>query len=55
MNINYATRQLIRSSTRGYMSTNFDPKNLKIKKLTLKIIFLTLPSLLLLLTTTLVL
>ncbi len=36
MNINYATRQLIRSSTRGYMSTNFDPKNFKNKKINLK-------------------
>ena len=29
MNINFATRQLIRSSSRGYLSTQFNPKNFK--------------------------
>ncbi len=33
MNINYATRQLIRSASRGYLSTEFDPKSFKQKKI----------------------
>ncbi len=39
MKINYATRQLIRSSTRGYLSTSFDPKQFENKKIDLKKIF----------------
>ena len=35
MKINYATRQLIRSSSRGYLSTSFDPKSFGAKKLML--------------------
>ena len=29
MNINFKTRQLIRSSSRGFLSTEFNPKNFK--------------------------
>ncbi len=36
MNINYATRQLVRSSTKGYLSTNFDPSKFKNKKINVK-------------------
>tara|TARA_B100000029_G_C17539958_1_gene946301 strand:- start:552 stop:1352 length:801 start_codon:yes stop_codon:yes gene_type:complete len=32
MNINFITRQLIRSSSKGYLSTHFDPKNFTNKK-----------------------
>ena len=33
-NINIATRQLIRSCSRGYLSTHFDPSNFKTNKIT---------------------
>ena len=36
MKINYATRQLIRSSSRGYLSTSFDPKSFGAKKINIK-------------------
>ena len=36
MKINYATRQLIRSSSRGYLSTSFDPSSFGAKKINVK-------------------
>ena len=36
MKINYATRQLIRSASRGYLSTSFDPRNFVAKKVNVK-------------------
>ena len=36
MNINYSARQLIRSSSRGFLSTQFDPTSFKISKINLK-------------------
>ena len=36
MKINYATRQLIRSSSRGYMSTDFNPSYFQNKKINLR-------------------
>ncbi len=39
MKINYIAKQLIRSSSRGYLSTHFDPKSFKLKKINVKGIF----------------
>ena len=39
MKINYITKQLIRSSSRGYLSTHFDPNNFGVKKINAKEIF----------------
>ena len=36
MNINYATRQLIRSASKGYLSTEFDPKSFNTKRTKIK-------------------
>ncbi len=36
MNINFVTRQLIRSSSKGYLSTQFNPKNFTNKKSLMK-------------------
>lgn len=39
MKINYITKQLIRSSSKGYLSTHFDPSSFKVKKIDSKSIF----------------
>ena len=36
MNINYSTRQLIRSSSKGYFSTEFDPSSFSNKNIRIK-------------------
>ena len=36
MNINYTTRQLIRSSSKGYFSTEFDPSSFSNKNIRIK-------------------
>ena len=36
MNINYTTRQLIRSSSRGYLSTEFNPSLFSNSRISLK-------------------
>ncbi len=39
MKMNYATKQLIRSSSRGYLSTSFDPNQFESKKIKLSTTF----------------